>query len=865
MKSLVFFLPIIFFAYYSSAQKSIKLKSNRISIYSEVPLNYTKDKIEFKVIGVVDAGEPTAADSLSIIDGLVVGQLLTDEPLKIKTPLFGKRAFGWPLLEPGDNISITYKNGNIRFSGKGAMKFQLENKITEVNDSLYKTEIYREKLKPVNYKLGSLSDYMLWNSFLNEKKKLITAILEDYKSKISLYAYNKIKVDVLSEIENTRVEKFGLLMGKVNPSDNADEIVNKYGLSNKDLISIYDSTLNNNDAQWLMYQAPLVNSLSYIRHRITIDAFREKKLFFKEHESDSSALGKSPAAKYEFCYRFAQRKYSGIVREAYLASIFLNVRGAFHKPGFTPEIEALLADYYAQSQYPDYKKLVKQTEIKYRERYNRNKAADFKLTGTRDDFYTKDKIKNKIAVLDFWFTGCKGCIQMAPALKRVEDHFKGDTNVVFLSISIDKTRERWIKSIGEKKYTSGTAINVYTGGLGKNHEMIKKYGVTGYPTIYLIDPFDKVSWSNSIPDPRNDNGKALIGLIEKHLTVLKDGPYVFYNADTINSYTINGTVYTNTKLNKKENPIVKVQTDKFGQEYNVLLKQSVKIAPSEYSRPEKMLVLSDIEGNFEAFRNLLQSNKVIDENFNWIYGNGHLVFAGDMFDRGNQVTECLWLLYSLEAKAEEQGGYVHFILGNHELMNLQGDERYAKQKYIDNSSLIKKSLKELYNENSELGRWLRTKNIIEKIGDLLILHGGVSRDINQLPVTIAEINEFAKPFYAVVNKDYKDERVKIIMNNATAPFWYRGYYVRNIPESIIDSTLQKFNVKHIITGHTIVADTISTHFNCKIINTDTHHAAGKSEALLIEGQNFYRVNSEGEKALLFTSTNSQIPVYSSKE
>ncbi len=52
-----------------------------------------------------------------------------------------------------------------------------------------------------------------------------------------------------------------------------------------------------------------------------------------------------------------------------------------------------------------------------------------------------------------------------------------------------------------------------------------------------------------------------------------------------------------------------------------------------------------------------------------------------MFDRGEQVTECLWLIYSLEEKAKAVGGYVHFVLGNHEIMNLQGDFRYVQEKY----------------------------------------------------------------------------------------------------------------------------------------------------------------------------------------
>ena len=30
-------------------------------------------------------------------------------------------------------------------------------------------------------------------------------------------------------------------------------------------------------------------------------------------------------------------------------------------------------------------------------------------------------------------------------------------------------------------------------------------------------------------------------------------------------------------------------------------------------------------------------------NFNWIYGDGHLIISGDLFDRGFHITECMWL------------------------------------------------------------------------------------------------------------------------------------------------------------------------------------------------------------------------------
>ena len=83
--------------------------------------------------------------------------------------------------------------------------------------------------------------------------------------------------------------------------------------------------------------------------------------------------------------------------------------------------------------------------------------------------------------------------------------------------------------------------------------------------------------------------------------------------------------------------------------------------------------LVNIEGNYYSFVNLLIGNKITDNNLNWIYGTGQLVLNGDMVDRGEYVTQVLWLIYKLEQEASAAGGHVHFILGNHEAMNLEGN------------------------------------------------------------------------------------------------------------------------------------------------------------------------------------------------
>ena len=338
-----------------------------------------------------------------------------------------------------------------------------------------------------------------------------------------------------------------------------------------------------------------------------------------------------------------------------------------------------------------------------------------------------------------------------------------------------------------------------------------------------------------------------------------DGPYVFYKNDKVFvNYIIRDndnmlkTVHTDSlPLAQKKTIQVRVATDEPDNFFLVKLKDQLQNEETEYRRVNKQFILSDIEGNFGAFRKLLQGNGVIDQNFNWTFGNGHLVLAGDFFDRGQQVTEVLWLIYSLEEKAKEAGGYVHFILGNHEIMNLSMDLRYLHPKYVETDSLLHVSYDYLYGENSELGRWLRTKNVIEKVGDNLVMHGGISAELNQMDISVPLINKLARPFYADTTYKYPDARLNYIFDDP-GPFWYRGYYTGKVraTEMQVDSTLEKFRVRHIITGHTIVSDTVSAWFGGKVFNTDTHHAEGKSEALLMEGTNYYRTRPSGEKFLL---------------
>ena len=333
-----------------------------------------------------------------------------------------------------------------------------------------------------------------------------------------------------------------------------------------------------------------------------------------------------------------------------------------------------------------------------------------------------------------------------------------------------------------------------------------------------------------------------------------DGPFVFYKKDKLFVSYINlegATKSANTDsfpLSAKKNITLLVNTDEPGRTFEVKFKSKLEVEKSETNKVSKALILSDIEANFKQFRLLLEGNGVIDHDFNWTFGDGHLVLDGDFFDRGTQLQEVLWFIYALEDKAKAAKGYVHFVLGNHEIMNLNGDLRYVQPQYFEHAKLMAKSYLELYGADTELGRWLRTKNIIEKIGNILCMHGGFSPIMNRVALPLSKINQVARPYYGDTAYAYPDAITELIYSDF-GPFWYRGYYTGKVRANIqqVDSTLTFYNSDHIATGHTIISNEVTSNFNGKVFNTDVPHAKGLSEALLVEDNKFYRVNVKGEK------------------
>ncbi|AFL85097.1 thiol-disulfide isomerase-like thioredoxin [Belliella baltica DSM 15883] len=99
-----------------------------------------------------------------------------------------------------------------------------------------------------------------------------------------------------------------------------------------------------------------------------------------------------------------------------------------------------------------------------------------------------EDFEGKTVLLDFWFTGCKACINFYEAhLHKVEKHFEGSEDFVLISISMDSDYEKWKKSVEGGRYSSPTGINLYTNGEGFDHSFLKQYNIVGAPHQLLID------------------------------------------------------------------------------------------------------------------------------------------------------------------------------------------------------------------------------------------------------------------------------------------------------------------------------------------------------------------------------------------
>lgn len=267
-----------------------------------------------------------------------------------------------------------------------------------------------------------------------------------------------------------------------------------------------------------------------------------------------------------------------------------------------------------------------------------------------------------------------------------------------------------------------------------------------------------------------------------------------------------------------------------------------------YDSVSKFTAISDIHGQYDLFMDLMRLHAVVDSSGNWAYGDGHLIIVGDMFDRGDKVTELLWKLFQLEKEAAIEGGKVHVLLGNHELMILHGDVRYINPKYRFTTGSFKVEYPELFDDQSVLGQWLRSKNVAAVVNNIGFVHGGFSESVLKKESSLNVINEVFKK--EILTQTEIDDNVGGLVGALyfdNGPLWYRGYAnPSGFDLDKAENILEQLDIQSIVVGHTSMPRIVPLHDN-KIILIDSSIKFGKTgEVLIYERDTMYRGNMLGE-------------------
>lgn len=365
----------------------------------------------------------------------------------------------------------------------------------------------------------------------------------------------------------------------------------------------------------------------------------------------------------------------------------------------------------------------------------------------------------------------------------------------------------------------------------------------------------------------NNNKKAIEYLESIGCTIFNkiipdyfDGPYINISneGDLMVNYLVNRTGRKGSSILSRQVDISDTLThiNGFANDRNeYFINTNPLIPPCIYDTPSRIFVMGDIHGQYERMVEMLISVGIIDNKLNWSWGDGHMVFIGDIFDRGEGVMEALWLIYKLEQQAEYQNGKVHLILGNHEAMILKNDIRYISNKYYSLTSNLDISYHELFGENTVMGKWLRTKNVVEKVGNILFIHAGISKELLSLGLSLEDINAGFRHFLNQNDEDCYNDMDRFLIGRY-GPVWYRGYLkassgYQEIDQQSLEKVLETYSADQVVVGHTEV-NLIQPVKNKKVypVNIPLANKRIIGQGLLIEDKQFYRVTTENEKTKL---------------
>jgi hypothetical protein len=298
-------------------------------------------------------------------------------------------------------------------------------------------------------------------------------------------------------------------------------------------------------------------------------------------------------------------------------------------------------------------------------------------------------------------------------------------------------------------------------------------------------------------------------------------------------------------------------------------------APAVAQQPQRIVAVGDLHGDFDAWQAIARSAGVMDARGHWAGGKTILVQLGDITDRWADSLKIVRSLQQLQKEAPRAGGKAFVVLGNHEAMNLQGDNRYTtageyaafvdaqsdqrrERVYAANRAQLEAAYRALdpkvtsdqvrakwmsehplgwvehrlaWGPSGELGQWATRNPAILRIGSSLFVHGGISSEYSKQPID--SINQRVAAAMAA-----GDDSPASILTDPLGPLWYRGLVAKDdeaqaaravakppapslAPEQELDAVLAAYGAQRLVIGHTPSLAGIQISPNGRLARIDT--------------------------------------------
>jgi len=381
------------------------------------------------------------------------------------------------LCELGDSIflKINLDKKWVQFKGTGAESLDCQYQLNSISLPMQANSVIYNPLLKAESAIAKRSRF---ESVLLDFKY---NILKTYAPVLSPYLYERIKADMLIRA------KFAFLntLPYVKTTEELKAKTKDFLMANMDsktsLVHIDDS----------LAQSPAYAALVIKRAKIAYAV--------------TEAGQQHPMPYLDWMLNLIHKNFSGMVKENLLLAFYMTDAKAYPKEmaRVFPKIETMLSAHN------------RQLLEKAREQLApAGTAFPFSFEDMDGKKVSLNQFIDKIVLMDFWFTGCHGCTQIPPVFKLIMEKLKDRKDVVYLSVSIDRRKEEWLRGLNSEKYTCPGQIHVFTGGLGWDDPFVAAYDFKIYPQLCLIGKNGKIISMNP-PDPRKDNGEGILKLIRK--------------------------------------------------------------------------------------------------------------------------------------------------------------------------------------------------------------------------------------------------------------------------------------------------------------------------------------------------------------